>query len=72
VAVQQARANGEETPTAMTLAAGAATQTVIDPETGSAVPVIPVQEGFVSQPVVEPMAQPQPKPEPAAKRQPKR
>lgn len=72
VAVQQARANGEEIPTVMTLAAGAATQTVIDPETGTAVPIIPVQEGFVSQPVVEPLAAPQPQPEPAANRRPKR
>jgi hypothetical protein len=33
---------------------------VIDPETGLAVPVIPVDQGFVSQPVVEPIAVPQP------------
>jgi hypothetical protein len=72
VAVQQARANGEEIPTVLTLAASATTQTVIDPETGSAVPVIPVQEGFVSQPVVEPLAVPQPQPTPSATPRPKR
>jgi hypothetical protein len=57
VALQQARANGEEVPLAV---AAAASQTVIDPKTGIAVPVIPVQEGFVSQPVVEPIVIPQP------------
>lgn len=62
VAVQQARANGEEVPTYTNFAASAGAQTVIDPETGRAVPVIPVQEGFVSQPVVEPIAMPQPEP----------
>jgi hypothetical protein len=58
VATQQARANGEEVPTYTSLAAA---QTVIDPETGAAVPVIPVQDGFVSQPVVEPLPVPPPK-----------
>jgi hypothetical protein len=60
VAVQQARASGEEIPTFAALASAAAGQTVIDPATGVAVPVIPVQEGFISQPVVEPIAVPQP------------
>lgn len=60
VAVQQAIANGEEVPTYANFATSAATQSVIDPETGVAVPVIPVQEGFVSQPVVEPIALPTP------------
>ena len=59
VAVQQARANGEEVPTYANFAAASATQTVIDPDTGVAVPVIPVQDGFVSQPVIEPIAVPQ-------------
>ena len=68
VAVQQARANGEEVPTYTSFAAAAASQTVIDPDTGAAVPVIPVQEGFVSQPVVEPVAAPKPAPTPAPKR----
>lgn len=60
VAVQQAIANGEEVPTYANFAASAATQSVIDPETGVAVPVVPVDEGFVSQPVVEPIALPAP------------
>ncbi|MFN3989845.1 MAG: hypothetical protein ACK4IS_06265 [Erythrobacter sp.] len=68
VAVQQARANGEEVPTYTNFAAAAVTQTVVDPETGVAVPVIPVQEGFVSQPVIEPLAAPKPAPSPATKR----
>ncbi len=63
VAVQQARANGNpNVPTvgvsdpASTLAAPtAASGAVADPETGVDVPVIPVQDGFVSQPVVEPI-----------------
>lgn len=48
VAVQQARGSG--TPTTTTAA-----QSVIDPLTGLPVPVIPVNEGVVSQPVVEPI-----------------
>ena len=68
VAVQQARANGEDVPTFTAFAASAVSQTVIDPETGAAVPVVPVQQGFVSQPVVEPIATPQAKPSPAPKR----
>ncbi len=63
VAVQQARASGNpNVPTvgvsdpASTLAAPtAATGLVADPATGTEVPVIPVQDGFVSQPVVEPV-----------------
>ncbi|WP_379922244.1 hypothetical protein [Erythrobacter sp. R86502] len=49
VAVQQARAGGMTVPTVTT-------QTVTDPETGLQVPVIPVNEGVVSQPIVEPIA----------------
>ncbi|NJO13999.1 MAG: hypothetical protein HC870_02115 [Rhizobiales bacterium] len=38
-------------------------QTVIDPQTGVAVPVIPVTEGVISLPVVEPLAvRPEPNP----------
>ncbi|MGY6552760.1 MAG: hypothetical protein ACXIT4_12855 [Erythrobacter sp.] len=59
VAVQQARASGEQVPVATAFAAAGQTQIVIDPETGAAIPVIPVDEGFVSQPVVEPIALPQ-------------
>lgn len=56
VAVQEARVNGIPVPEM-------AARTVIDPETGVAVPVIPVNEGVISQPVVEPIATtPQPKP----------
>jgi hypothetical protein len=47
--VQQARAGIAPTP-------DVAAQTVIDPITGLPVPVIPVNEGVVSQPVVEPIA----------------
>ncbi len=48
VAVQQARA-GQAPQDPMQ-------QTVIDPETGLPVPVIPVNEGVTSQPVVQPIA----------------
>lgn len=51
IAVQQARASGVVVPTV-------AVQTVIDPVTGLPVPVIPVNEGVVSQPIIEPMAAP--------------
>jgi hypothetical protein len=51
VAVQQARASGIPVPSAPV-------QTVVDPVTGLPVPVIPVNEGVVSQPVVEPIATP--------------
>ncbi|TAD83341.1 MAG: hypothetical protein EAY70_02370 [Sphingomonadales bacterium] len=50
VAVQQHRAGRTVAPQ------DAAMQTVIDPVTGQLVPVIPVTEGVVSQPVVEPIA----------------
>ncbi|MEM9500718.1 MAG: hypothetical protein AAF941_02610 [Pseudomonadota bacterium] len=65
VAVQKARASGaSELPTAgvsdptTTLAtqprqAGA----IADPDTGTTVPIVPVDEGFISQPVVEPIPQ---------------
>lgn len=61
VAVQQARAGIATTPTP------AVAQTVVDPETGAAVPVIPVREGVTAQPVVQPIA-----PKPARKPAPKR
>jgi len=54
VAVQEARRNGIKVPEV-------AVRTVIDPETGVAVPVIPVNEGVISQPVVEPIATPPPR-----------
>lgn len=53
LAVQQARASGVPVPSATDTAPGA--QSVIDPATGVAVPVVPVREGVVSQPVVEPI-----------------
>ncbi len=57
VAVQEARASGLPLPGVTSPAApGTTVQTVIDPETGVAVPVIPVTEGVISQPVVEPIA----------------
>lgn len=64
VVVQEARASGMPAPTITNLIGqGAAVQTVIDPGTGVAVPVIPVTEGVISQPVVEPfVVQPEPKP----------
>lgn len=62
VAVQTARANGETIPSVEdsdpgdTLSTPAAvTQTVTDSETGALVPVVPVTQGVVSQPVVEPL-----------------
>lgn len=63
VAVQQARANGIAVPSvgdspASTLAAPTGPAgAVTDPATGLAVPVVPVDEGFVSQPVTQPVAQ---------------
>lgn len=48
VAVQEARRSGVQVP-------DMAVQTVVDPETGTAVPVIPVTEGVTSQPVVQPI-----------------
>jgi len=50
VAVQQHRAG------AVAAGQGPAAQTVIDPVTGLPVPVIPVNEGVTSQPVVQPIA----------------
>ncbi|MBD2842486.1 hypothetical protein IB285_09480 [Erythrobacter sp. KMU-140] len=62
VAVQKARANGVVIPTvgasapAQTLASPSTVSgTVVQNETGAEVPVVPVQEGVVSQPVVEPV-----------------
>jgi hypothetical protein len=64
VVVQQARASGMPVPSVMDRAAqGGDVQTIIDPETGVAVPVIPVNENVTSQPVVQPLAE-QPDPEP--------
>ncbi len=62
VAVQAARANGVPVPTVTsapesTLAAPTAPAGfVADPMTGANVPVVPVQENFISQPVVEPIS----------------
>ena len=62
VAVQKARANGEAIPSAEdddpgdTLSKPAEVAgTVTDETTGAQVPIIPVQDGFVSQPVTEPL-----------------
>ncbi len=63
VAVQRARANGnphvptigKSDPTSTLATPAAAASTVTDPTTGANVPVVPVQDGFVSQPVVEPI-----------------
>lgn len=65
VVVQEARASRAPVPNVTSLVGqGAAVQTVIDPQTGVAVPVIPVTEGVISQPVVEPfVAQPEDKPQ---------
>ncbi|MDP5104101.1 MAG: hypothetical protein NWP98_09260 [Erythrobacter sp.] len=64
VVVNEARQSGAPVPGVTSLVGqGAGVQSVIDPETGVAVPVIPVTEGVISQPVVEPFAtQPEPKP----------
>ena len=57
IAVQQARATGVPVPGVADLSAqGVQVQTVIDPETGVAVPVIPVDENVTSQPVVQPIS----------------
>jgi hypothetical protein len=56
VAVQQARAGRVTAPAQPTA------QSVIDPQTGLPVPVIPVREGVTAQPVVQPIA-----PKPATK-----
>jgi len=55
--VNEARLSGAPAPSVTTLIGqGAGAQSVIDPQTGVAVPVIPVTEGVISQPVVEPIA----------------
>jgi hypothetical protein len=59
VAVQQARASGQRVPSVIDL--GPQVQTVTDPETGLPVPVIPVNEGVTSQPVVQPIAEQPPR-----------
>jgi hypothetical protein len=57
VVVNEARLSGAPVPSVTSLVSQApGAQTVIDPQTGVAVPVIPVTEGVVSQPVVEPIA----------------
>lgn len=62
VAAQEARWNGAEPqsadsgPAATLSEPVAASGAVTDPETGVAVPVVPVQENFVSQPVTQPIA----------------
>lgn len=56
VVVQEARASGLPVPTVTSFAAQGSAQTVIDPATGVAVPVVPVTEGVISQPVVEPFS----------------
>ena len=59
VAVQQARASGARVPGVADLTAqGLPVTTVTDPETGVAVPVVPVNENVTSQPVVQPIATP--------------
>jgi hypothetical protein len=56
VVVQEARASGQPVPSVIDLAGqGVNVQTVIDPVTGQAVPVVPVNEGVTSQPVVQPI-----------------
>lgn len=56
VAVQQARASGARVPGVADLTAqGLPVTTVTDPETGVAVPVVPVNENVTSQPVVQPI-----------------
>jgi hypothetical protein len=66
VVVQQARASGMPLPNAGDLAGqGVEVKTVLDPETGVAVPVVPVDESVTSQPVVQPLpARPPRKPQP--------
>jgi hypothetical protein len=57
VVVQQARASGAPLPNPGNLAGqGVEVRTVVDPETGVAVPVVPVNETVTSQPVVQPIA----------------
>ena len=54
LAVQRARAEGR-IPRANLVAPAAANGAVTDADTGAEIPVVPVNEGFVSQPVVEPI-----------------
>ncbi|WP_086616973.1 hypothetical protein [Erythrobacter tepidarius] len=62
VAVQEARAKGLPVPSVVDLASqGVNVQNVIDPVTGQPVPVVPVNEGVTSQPVVQPLAEPPPR-----------
>lgn len=62
VAVQQARASGLPVPGVANLTGqGVAVQTVTDPETGVAVPVVPVNENVTSQPVVQPLSEQPPR-----------
>jgi len=62
VAVQQARAEGRiptagvSDPTSTLASPTSRGRTVADSETGAPIPVVPVTEGVVSQPVVEPIA----------------
>ena len=62
VAVQEARAQGAEVPSVdsdpeATLATPTAEAGLVtDPDTGAEVPVVPVQENFVSQPITQPIA----------------
>jgi hypothetical protein len=63
VAVQQARASGTIPRLGTLSEQNPNVQTVIDPETGLAVPVVPVNENITAQPVVQPIeatAQPRP------------
>ena len=58
--MQEARANGvviptvTSDPTTVVTSAGPA-GAVTDPETGVAVPVVPVQENVISQPITQPV-----------------
>jgi hypothetical protein len=62
VVVQQARASGQPVPSVVDLSAqGVQVTTVADPATGVAVPVVPVNEGVTSQPVVQPLAKDPPR-----------
>lgn len=62
VAVQRAKASGRSVPSAEDSDPGdtlstptSVAGTVTDAQTGAAVPVIPVEDGFISQPVTEPL-----------------
>ena len=67
VAVQKARANGQPIPSAEDDDPGDTLSTpaevagsVTDAQTGAAVPIVPVDEGVVSQPVTEPLPNDEP------------